>query len=190
MVKSKKTDKKKSSPSKKVSNNMNINLNNRNYNLIKVKSSYLTLIGTGIFIMALLILMAIYILYYLNKLRTCRCFQEKNNENNSNIDYLIIIEFLTIATNIILLMNLVSLYLSVDSLKSGGYNARTKITLYIGLLVYLIVFGFFVYNIYKLSQNVDSDCLCTQDPIRYFLYLQGIMTFINMILVINSLFLI
>ena len=164
-------------------------INDKNYNLIKVKSNYLNLLSFSIFFTAIIIFLIGYIIYYLNNLKKCRCFQEENN-NNVNIDYLIIIEALGIAWNVIILINLISYYMSINKLKSGGYSTKTKIYLYIAIIVYLMIYGFFVHNVFKLSQNVNEDCLCTQHPVRYLLYFQALIIFIFLILMIFGLFLI
>lgn len=190
MVKTKKSGKKPGSKSKK--NLDNLNLKDKDYNLIKVKSNYLSIIGISIFSTLILILLLGYIIYYLNNLRKCKCFQDENNSNVSNIDYIIIIEALGLAINIIILINLISLYISVDKIKSGGssYGLNTKISLYIIILLYLIVYGFFVYNVFKLSQNIKSDCLCSNHPVRYLLYIQAFITFIYLVLLSFGLFII
>ena len=183
MVKSKS----KKSSVKKVNS---FEVGDKNYNLIKVKSNYLNLLSASIFITALFIFFLGYIVYYLNNLKKCRCFQEENSMNKSNIEYLIIIEAVTIAMNVIVLINLLSIYMNVDKLKSGGYSGKTKLFIYIGVLIYLTVYGFFVHNVYKLSQSVDEDCLCSQDPIRYLLYFQAILILIYLIFMILGVFLI
>ena len=99
MVKSKS----KKSSVKKVNS---FEVGDKNYNLIKVKSNYLNLLSASIFITALFIFFLGYIVYYLNNLKKCRCFQEENSINKSNIEYLIIIEAVTIAMNVIVLINL------------------------------------------------------------------------------------
>lgn len=191
MAKDKKNPIKKIKSKSKKTNVDNLNIKNKNYNLIKVKTSYLSLISASIFTTLILILLLGYIIFYLNNLRSCQCFQDENNKNVSNIDYLIIIEALSLAMNIIILINLLSLYLSVDKIKSGGaYSFNTKLSLYIGILVYIIVYGFFVYNVFKLSENVKYDCVCSSHPIRYLLYIQAFITFIYLILLSFGLFII
>ena len=191
MAKDKKNPVKKLKSKSKKINIDNLNSKNKNYNLIKVKTSYLSLISASIFTTLILILFLIYIIFYLNNLKNCQCFQDENIKNVSNIDYLIIIEALSLAMNIIILINLISLYLSVDKIKSGGsYSFDTKLSLFIGILVYIIVYGFFVYNVFKLSENVKYDCVCSTNPIRYLLYIQAFITFIYLILLSFGLFII
>lgn len=179
--------KSKKSPSKKMNN---IEISNKNYNLIKVKSNYLNLLSISIFITALFIFFIGYLMHYLNDLRKCKCFQEENAINKSNIEYLLIIETVTIALNIIILINLINMYMSIDKLKSGGYSTKTKLSIYIGVLIYLIIYGFFVYNVYKLSQNVNEECECTLNPVRYLLYFQATIILIYLIFLVSGVFLI
>ena len=188
MVKTKKSGKKPASKSK--TNLDNLNLKNKDYNLIKVKSSYLNVISISILLTVVFIVVLGYIIYYLNSLRNCDCFQKKNDTNVSNIDYLIIIESLGVAMNVILLINLISLYMEVNKIKSGGSKVNRYLTIIIFILVNLIVYGFFVYNVFRLSQNVDSSCECALHPIRYLLYLQALVIFVSLVFMVIGFFLI
>lgn len=183
----KKAIKKKSS---KDLDNFNLNIKNKNYNIIKVKSNYLNLILISILISVIFIVVLAYIIYYLNKLKSCDCFIENNDKNKSNLDYLIIIESLGVAMNVILLINLVSLYNEVNKIKSGGGKTSAFLTFIIFLIINLIIYGFFVFNVLKLSQNIKSDCECAQHPIRFLLYLQALVIFVYLLFMILALFLI
>ena len=183
-LKSKKSSKK--SSIKKVNS---FEVGDKNYNMIKVKSNYLNLLSVSIIITGLFIFFLGYIVYYLNNLKKCRCFQEENSVNKSNIEYLIIIEAITIAFNVVILINLITKYMTIDKLKSGGYSTNAKIYIYIGILLYLTVYGFFVHHVYKLSQSVNDDCICSQNPIRYLLYLQAIIISIYLLFLIYAAFL-
>lgn len=181
---------KKSKPSKK-DNGLEINIKNKNYNLVKVKKNYLNAISLTIFIMVILVVLIGYIIYYLNNLKSCQCFQDSNQNNASNLDYLIIIESLGLAMNIIIIINLISLYMQINKIKSGGaYSYTTLLSLYIGIVLYLIIYGFFVYNVFILSQNVKSDCECALHPIRYLLYIQAAIILFYLILMVFGIFLI
>ena len=181
---------KKSKPKPKSNNNLNLNLKDKNYNLIKVKYNYLNTIGISIFLNIIITIFTVYVIIYLNNLKNCDCFKKINDKNNANIDYLLIIESLNLAMLIILLINLVSLYMAVDKIKSGGYSIKAKLTLYITLTIYSIIYGFFIYNVYKLSQNIDDKCACTLNPARYLLYVESFLILVYLILSLLGLFLI
>lgn len=186
-----KKDVKKSKPSKKKDIGLELNIKNKNYNLVKVKKNYLNTISLTIFVMVILVILIGYIIYYLNDLKSCQCFQDSNENNVANLDYLIIIESLGLAMNIIIIINLVSLYMQINKIKSGGaYSYTTLLSLYVGIILYLIIYGFFVYNVFLLSQNVKSDCECALHPIRYLLYIQAAIILFYLILMVFGIFLI
>jgi len=189
MVKDKiKTGKKTKGVSKKSNNN--IDLKNKDYNLVKVKSNYSDVIGITILITIILIIMMGYIIYYLNNLKKCDCFKKENVENTVSIDYLIIIEAIGLTMNVIILINLITLYMSVNKIKSGGASYHQKLFIYLILSLYVLIYGLFVYNVYKLSQNVKEDCLCATHPVRFLLYIQAFLVFVYLVLLVLGLFLI
>lgn len=173
---------------KKASKGLNLDLKNKDYNLVKIKSTSLNIISITIIIEILLILLLGYIIYYLNNLKNCNCFIENNEENKANVDYLIIIESIGIAVNIIILLRSISLYMDINKIKSGGGNVNAILTYSIAALINLLVYGFFVYNVFLLSKNIDPTCECTQNPIRYILYLQAIFTSISILVSIIGIF--
>ena len=117
------------------------------------------------------------IIYYLVKLKECPCFLEKNKENNSNISYLILIESLIIAVYIIIILSLIYLTYVLNNKKIGG--GSKIIAYYISFLVMLIIYGFFIYYVFKLSENISEDCNCSKSWIRYLLYIQTVIMIIS-----------
>lgn len=187
MVKGKKSQKK--SASKKLPNGLkNLDIKNKNYNLVKIKSSALNVISISIIIILIITLFLCYIVYYLNSLKSCDCFIENNEKNKVNLDYLIIIECIIIAMNFIFVMNLISQYISLDKIKSGGVNTSILYSI-IYAAISLIINGYFIYNVYLLSKNIDPSCECASKSIRYILYAQSIFMFIYLLLIILGIFL-
>lgn len=131
-----------------------------------------------IFIFIILIIYIGSIIHYLNKLKECPCFLEKNKENNSNITYLIVIESIILAIYIIYVLGLIYLIYVFNSKKIGG---GIRIMSYISFLLILIINGFFIYYVSKLSQNVSEDCECSKSWIRYLLYIQSFGMFLTII---------
>ena len=158
---------------------------NKNYNLLKVKNNYLNVIGFSIFLLLVVISIMTFIIYYLNRLKYCPCFQVENIKNKTNLDYLIMIEAVGIALNVIMIIQLFSLYFALSSMKGGGNEIKFYMLFIIFL--YIIVYGYFVYFVYKLSQNIKFDCLCAQSPIRFLLYTQSILIFIYLLFIIFGL---
>ena len=78
--------------------------------------------------------------------------------------------------------------MDINKIKSGGGNVNAILTYSILALINLLVYGFFVYNVFLLSKNIDPTCECTQNPIRYLLYIQAIFTSISILLSIIGIF--
>lgn len=189
MVKEKKSGKK--SASKKIPNSLKkLDIKNKNYNLVKIKSSVLNIISISIVIVLIVILILSYILYYLYNLKSCDCFIKKNEQNNTNLDYLIIIQSIIIAISIIILINLITAYTEVDKIKSGGGKTSIILTSIIGAVINILITGYFVYNVYLLSKNIDPSCECAHKSIRYILYIESIFMLIFILLTILGIFLI
>lgn len=122
------------------------------------------------------------ILFYLVKLRDCKCYQTRNKINYSNITYLIVIESILMAFSIITLIGLLATILTVNSLKSGGGKRNLHPSLYVGFTIYILINGYFIYYVYKLYENVDIDrkdakeyCECSDSWLRYLLYIQSLL---------------
>lgn len=123
-----------------------------------------------------------FIIYYLVNLKKCLCFEESNNKNYSNINYLIIIESLALVSFI--LASIASLILMFyKSQKGGGDNKKISHTVfYITYGIILLINFYFLYNVKKLAENVKEDCECSHSWIRYLLYIYSI----YMVLIIIS----
>ena len=160
-------------PNNILPNNIEKYSSNIKVNNILTNVSYLM-----IFIFIILIIYIGYIIHYLNKLKECPCFLEKNKENNSNITYLIVIESIILAIYIIYVLVFIYLIYVFNSKKIGG---GIKIMYYISFLLILIIYGFFIYYVSKLSQNISEDCECSKSWIRYLLYIQSFGMFLAII---------
>ena len=113
------------------------------------------------------------IIHYLNTLKNCSCFQDKNSKNYSNLTYLIVIESIILALHILVTIVLVGGLYAINSGAVGGANID-KTPFIISIIISLIIYGFFFFYVYKLSENVSVDCPCTQSKLRYLLYIQAI----------------
>lgn len=121
------------------------------------------------------------IIHYLSKLKECQCYQIKNKINYSNITYLIVIEAFLLIINILSFISLIGSILVLNKVKSGGAKNKLNPAFYMGYLIYLLIYGYFVYYVYKLFENVDEDCGCTQNWLRYLLYIQATLMFVGII---------
>ena len=182
-IKKSSTKSKNAIKNKKI-NNMNAEL--KKYNLTKVKSNIKTfLIITLIFTLIMVILFSAMI-YYLNNLKSCECYLQ-NETKRANLTYLIIIEGIALAFQIISLIYVITLLVRLDKFEGGVFGQQGQLYAIIFLIIYFLVYGYFVYNIYLVAENVDfnnSNCSCAQNPIRYLLYAQGILTFVNLLMLL------
>ena len=126
-----------------------------------------------------------YIVYYLNSLKSCNCYLE-NEVKRANLDYLIVIEAISLAFNVITLIYIISLLIRLNSFEGGNKNSTSRYFAIVFYLLYLFVYGYFVYNVYLIADNVDfrddNNCDCSKNPIRYLLYAQGILVFVNLLM--------
>jgi hypothetical protein len=151
-----------------------------------INSAKMSLYG----LLAFNILVILYtsgIIYYLNKLQECTCYQEKNKENYSNITYLIAIESIILAINIIYVIILGGSIYFLNNIKKGGAETNNAL-IYIVLLLNIVLYSYFVYYVYKIYQNISSDCVCTQNWLRYLLYIQTVFMAFYIIIMLYNLF--
>jgi hypothetical protein len=138
-----------------------------------------------IFFNLLVILYTICIMIYLNKLKDCDCYKEKNSVNYVNLNYLIFIEAIILAVNVVYIFLALSFINFVNNYMIGG-NMNDSL-MYVVLLTNIILYSFFIYYVYKIYENVSTDCSCTQNWLRYLLYVQAGFMFIYVITMIYNL---
>ena len=112
---------KKSSRKVKKSSKSNmdlLNLKNKDYNLSQVKGNLSSFLLTSIIINVVFCIILGYIIKYLFDLKKCDCFKERNEEVKANIDYIIIIEAITLFMNIILLLYTINLYSKISKIRN------------------------------------------------------------------------
>ena len=126
----------------------------------------------SLFIYVIAVLWVVGIIKYLRELEKCDCFLEKNAENNANLKYLIYVEYFILALNIFSVLSCVYL-LAMSNQKGGMDIQKMKMYLILYLVIYIGVFGYFVYSFYKLQQNVDAACACASSSMRFLLYIQA-----------------
>jgi hypothetical protein len=166
-----------------VINTLNIKLNKT-----KMKSLFSSSVYFIIIIAIINIIFSSIVLSYLSKIDSCKCYNEENKLNYSNIKYLIIIEIIIILINSLLLLFLLYMLFAINVIMKGG-GENQKIYLYIPFIIGLIIYSYFAYNVYKFSENVKLECKCTQSTLRYLLYIQSVWFFFGLFmgLYINNL---
>jgi hypothetical protein len=148
------------------------------------KKNNLKMLKSMVYIMLIVnIIIIIYlssIIYYLNKLKECQCFLDKNKSNYSDINYLIIIESILLAFQIIAFISIVYVIYIINNVKIGG-GKETTITVYIIFSILFLIYGFFVYYVFKLSENISDDCSCSKSWLRYLLYIQTFFIILSLV---------
>ena len=142
--------------------NKKLNNNHLSYNTYSIYSS--------IIINLIVIIWCSFIINYLSKIDLCDCYNDENKSNYANIKYLIIIEYLFIITSIIMIVS--STLKSTNNNKKINGLSDNPFMFFFNLLS-IIIFIYFVYYVYKFSENVNINCSCTQNWVRYLLYIQS-----------------
>lgn len=143
--------------------NRKLNNNHLSYNKYSIYSS--------IIMNLIVIIWCSFIINYLSKIDSCDCYNDKNKSNYANIKYLIIIEYLIIISSIIMIVWSLLKFNSKNNQKGGGLFDN-PLMFFLNLLI-IIIFIYFVYYVYKFSENVNINCGCTQNWVRYLLYIQS-----------------
>ena len=155
-------------------------MENNNYEVLKKLNSLIP------FILTFNIIMILYvgsIIYYLHQIKNCQCFIEKNKNNYTNINYLLIIEYIILSVNVFMVLILIFIFNNNSKsnlTKKGGaiQNFPTPFLIYFCLI--FVVYSFFVYYVYKLHENITEDCECSKSWLRYLLYIQSVMIVLSL----------
>lgn len=118
------------------------------------------------------------IIYYINKIKDCKCFQEKNKLVGVNITYIYIIEIIILVMSIIAFVQFIMARHYIKTIQKGGAmnNTTQKISFFISLLVN----GYLIYNVVKLSEIPMDDCECDKNMLKYLLYIQSVIIAISL----------
>ena len=191
MAKAKKSGKKSASKGKsKLSKNLAKMEKSSNFIVTNNVKSNISGYLISIILFTLIYIIAVgYIIKYLNDLKKCDCFEKENASNKVNLNYIIIIEYVSLVLGIIALFKFMMMYYLLSSIKSGGGdNSGEKMFMYVYILLTIGIYGFFIYNVLELMKNTDSKCECTQKPIRFVLYFQTILMSLSVLSLVVALF--
>ena len=113
--------------------------------------------------------------YYLDQIDKCPCFH-KDGKYEVNIDFM---KFFQILEIFVLTVYLVSiLFFSSKIFKSK--NKKVPVVMISLVMAFLLaVSGGMAYNVVNLYNNIKEDCKCVDSWYRYFLYYEGIVSFIT-----------
>jgi hypothetical protein len=153
-------------------------------NLVNVMSDLKILIIFYIIFIFIYILIVSGIINYINKIKDCNCFKEKNNIYSVNITYIYVIEIIILILSIFSLVSFIYLYIMnnyvINKLKGGSKSIFN--TYLIAYLISLLINGYLLYNIYKLVNIPEDNCNCDKSSLKKLLYIQSILIMINLIL--------
>ena len=103
-----------------------------------------------------------FIIYYLNNLVKCSCFEDKDIKYLINIEYFVLV---------LIFIHSISLYLI-----TSGTIQNTSYLFIIPLLL-LIFYIYIIYATINIYKNININCSCSMSIIRYMLYIQVIFLF-------------
>jgi len=162
----------------------------KNINMLLNKENKLKVFNNLIYFMYIFLIMYIIfvsgIIYYISSIKDCSCFIELNKSANVNIQYIYIIEIIILFLIIIIFFTIIILHYRINNLTKGGMKQNAYIFL-IQYIIILAVYGYLVYNVYKLYQIPDDDCNCMKNWLKYLLYIQVILMIIGIIMQTNTL---
>jgi hypothetical protein len=130
------------------------------------------------YVIMMIILIQIY--YYLIQINNCECF-------NKNDKYSVDVEFMKFYQ--ILEMILLTIFVGtsfITSSKTKQYIPKMG-GIFLSTLTFIILTGisiYMTYNTFNFYMNVKQDCKCANSWYRYFIYFEGIGTFISVLRVI------
>ena len=126
-------------------------------NIVSFKKNYYSIIYIVVFILVLIYIS--FIIYYLNNLIKCDCYEDKD------LKYLLYSEYIIL---FIAFINIIIFYLIInDSIKDLNY-------LFIIPIISLIVYIYIIYSTINVYKNTNVSCNCSMSIIRYMLYIQAI----------------
>jgi hypothetical protein len=137
------------------------------------KISYGKLFALVIYLIMMYILIQTY--YYLVQIDNCECFN-KNDKYSVNVEFMKFYQILEII--------LLTIFVFIGFINSS----KTKILipkmsgLFLSTLTFVLLLGissYMSYNTFSFYMNVKQDCKCVNSWYKYFVYFEGITTFIT-----------
>lgn len=131
--------------------------------------------GIHLFFSLISIMILISVYQYLERLKTCSCFIEKQNPNYKvNVAFL---QFYQVLEIFALFIFICFMALYKNKLFKTS-NLKNKLgmrffTLFSGI-IFLVISGYVSYNSFLLFLMAKKDCECLQDWQKYIVYVQGI----------------
>jgi hypothetical protein len=120
----------------------------------------------------------VYTYYYLVQLNSCECFV-KNDKYSVNIEFMKFFQVL----EIFLFTMYVGMMLFFNS-KMLKKKMNTPMPVLLSSLSLALLLGiniYMSYNVFNLYNNIKEDCSCSSGFLKYFVYYEGIVSFINVL---------
>jgi len=141
------------STKKNLNNKLNtIKMNNSNikYDFNIVKKNVRSFLINVLIITIIAIIYLAFILYYLNNLKKCNCFLEEN-ETSINMNYLIIIESIIMAFQVVVFIYILSLLGRLENFNGGARSSGESFFMFIYFILYFLIYGYFHFLIKIIS---------------------------------------
>jgi hypothetical protein len=147
-------------------------------NSINLKVNYGKLFLLFVYLIMMYILIQTY--YYLVKIDSCECFN-KNEKYSVNVEFMKFYQFLE--------MILLTIFVFIGFLNSS----KNKVIIpkmsgvFLSTLTFVLLLGISIYmsyNTFIFYMNVKQDCKCVNSWYKYFVYFEGITTFITSLRII------
>ena len=68
----------------------------------------------------------------------------------------------------------------------GGANSTYMSLMLLPIIIAIImtvVYGYFIYYVYELSKNINKECECSDEWIRYLLYFQSVIMALGLVMI-------
>ena len=92
------------------------------------------------------------------------------------------------AFQVVVFIYILSLLGRLENFNGGARSSGESFFMFIYFILYFLIYGYFIYYVYLLSQKMPENCECANSPIKYLLYLQTIIIFINLVVTLIGIF--
>lgn len=110
---------------------------------------------------------------YINELENCRCFLNKNPNNDRNVQRMIQIEYYFVFSLVLCMVYIATMVFLCRRIR--GLEIFIGIVLVLSRLLQL----YLVYLTFNVSRDISAECECSHSNLRYVLYFQALMLTIS-----------
>lgn len=125
----------------------------------------------------IIVFIFIYTYYYLVQLNSCECFI-KNEKYSVNIEFM---KFFQVLEIFLFTMYVGMMIFFNTKMKKQMKTPMPLILSSLSLALLLGINVYMSYNVFNLYNNIKEDCKCSSGFFKYFVYYEGIVSFINVL---------